>query len=332
MLEFDEFMRIEGCTEEQTHTHVKQPKTTFAKSAAAAGNGDGATEAEVDGNDNGTKQDLTGKSDGDDVQTATAASTVTPLSSTRLAAIQQQNEQRVKKVEPERPKEEEDPAWADDEGKIATGTVCKRQGCKQTFEGGKRDRSQEACKHHCGTAIFHEGSKGYSCCKRRVLEFDEFLTIEPCTQARSGHLFVGGAGAVANGRRKAAPLDADSAVQDEEEAECRIDHYETPNDVRVTVYAKGVEMDRSRIELQDDQVIFSLALPPLPAAPNVLRRFNRTLLPFSAIDSKASTFNVTRFKVDLVLVKQRRGESWPALERGDKALGYGLTFGRRLDA
>lgn len=38
-------------------------------------------------------------------------------------------------------------------------------------------------------AIFHEGSKGYLCCKRRVLEFSEFLKIEGCTEGK--HLFVG---------------------------------------------------------------------------------------------------------------------------------------------
>jgi len=44
--------------------------------------------------------------------------------------------------------------------------------------------------HHPGAPIFHEGSKGYTCCKRRVLEFDEFLKIEGCKTKRR-HLFVG---------------------------------------------------------------------------------------------------------------------------------------------
>ena len=37
--------------------------------------------------------------------------------------------------------------------------------------------------------MFHEGSKGYLCCKRRVLEFDEFMKLEGCTTGN--HLFVG---------------------------------------------------------------------------------------------------------------------------------------------
>jgi hypothetical protein len=44
--------------------------------------------------------------------------------------------------------------------------------------------------YHPGAPIFHEGSKGYTCCKRRVLEFDEFMKIEGC-KTKDRHLFVG---------------------------------------------------------------------------------------------------------------------------------------------
>lgn len=68
--------------------------------------------------------------------------------------------------------------------------------------------------------MFHEGSKGYLCCKRRVLEFPEFLKIEGCTTGK--HLFVG---------PKKDP-------NQEEEVTCRIDHYQTPMQVHVSAYAK----------------------------------------------------------------------------------------------
>jgi len=48
----------------------------------------------------------------------------------------------------------------------------------------------EKCVHHPGVPIFHEGSKGYSCCKRRVLEFDQFMKIEGC-KTKDRHLFIG---------------------------------------------------------------------------------------------------------------------------------------------
>ena len=44
--------------------------------------------------------------------------------------------------------------------------------------------------HHPGAPIFHEGSKGWSCCKRRVMEFDQFMKIEGC-KTKDRHLFVG---------------------------------------------------------------------------------------------------------------------------------------------
>lgn len=40
----------------------------------------------------------------------------------------------------------------------------------------------------CGLQLTSFRVKGYLCCKRRVLEFDEFLKIEGCKTGR--HLFV----------------------------------------------------------------------------------------------------------------------------------------------
>ena len=51
-------------------------------------------------------------------------------------------------------------------------------------------RDGEKCVYHPGQAIFHEGSKGWTCCKRRVLEFDEFMKIEGC-EHKGKHLFIG---------------------------------------------------------------------------------------------------------------------------------------------
>jgi hypothetical protein len=52
------------------------------------------------------------------------------------------------------------------------------------------NRENEKCVFHPGVPIFHEGSKGYTCCKKRVLEFDEFMKIEGC-ETKPRHLFVG---------------------------------------------------------------------------------------------------------------------------------------------
>jgi hypothetical protein len=72
---------------------------------------------------------------------------------------------------------------------IPDGRTCRRKACgKQYVKGSTRDG--EKCVHHPGVPIFHEGSKGYTCCKRKVLEFDEFMKIEGC-KTKDKHLFVG---------------------------------------------------------------------------------------------------------------------------------------------
>jgi hypothetical protein len=72
---------------------------------------------------------------------------------------------------------------------IPDGRICRRKTCGQTY---KKDQSRdgEKCTYHPGAPLFHEGSKGYTCCKRRVLEFDEFMKIEGC-KTKNRHLFIG---------------------------------------------------------------------------------------------------------------------------------------------
>jgi hypothetical protein len=78
---------------------------------------------------------------------------------------------------PAPPPESEDD---DPEIELKKGASCRRKGCGVTHSGGG----------HPGAPIFHEGSKGWSCCKRRVLEFDQFMNIEGC-KTKDRHLFVG---------------------------------------------------------------------------------------------------------------------------------------------
>ncbi len=95
----------------------------------------------------------------------------------------------------------------DDEGiEIPDGRVCRRRGCGASFKKGS-SREVETCVHHPGAPIFHEGSKGYTCCKRRVLEFDQFMKIEGC-QTKNRHLFVG------SGKKEAAAQNKSSGGEE----------------------------------------------------------------------------------------------------------------------
>lgn len=83
----------------------------------------------------------------------------------------------------------EEPESDDPSLEIPANATCRRKGCNENYKsGGSRD--EETCVYHPGHPVFHEGSKGWSCCKRRVLEFDQFLKIEGC-QTKKRHLFVG---------------------------------------------------------------------------------------------------------------------------------------------
>ncbi|SNX83884.1 related to diploid state maintenance protein chpA [Melanopsichium pennsylvanicum] len=314
VMEFDQFLAISGCSSVDAHSTEKQAVPT-AKNGAVVPEGDAPSAAD---HFQVVSQDADGKETFGKI--SSTADIVQPLSGMSLLAAQNaasstnadDNAQAKKE-----PAEEEDPAESD--ANLQPDLVCKRGGCGFKFPGGARDRSNETCNHHKGSPIFHEGSKGWSCCKRRVLDFNDFLQIEPCTTAKSGHLFVG-----------ALKPTADGSADGEQSVDCRMDHYETPNDVRLTVYAKAVVADKSSIDFKNDSVIFSLWLPPAPGSSSG-RRFQKVLKPFASIVPAESSFNITKFKVDLVLTKQAKGQSWPCLESGDTPIGYGLTFGRDKD-
>lgn len=40
----------------------------------------------------------------------------------------------------------------------------------------------------------------------------------------------------------------------EEQVECRIDHYQTPNQVHVSVFAKQVDKERSTVQFEESKV------------------------------------------------------------------------------
>lgn len=77
----------------------------------------------------------------------------------------------------------------DPDTEVPVDATCRRRACGAKYTKGQA-RDGEKCVHHPGQPVFHEGSKGWSCCKRRVLEFDEFMKIAGCA-VKERHLFVG---------------------------------------------------------------------------------------------------------------------------------------------
>ncbi|KAH7557510.1 hypothetical protein JRO89_XS11G0169000 [Xanthoceras sorbifolium] len=58
--------------------------------------------------------------------------------------------------------------------------TCRNKGCGKTFK--EKDNHETACSYHPGPAVFHDRRRGWKCCDIHVKEFDEFVSIPPCTK------------------------------------------------------------------------------------------------------------------------------------------------------
>ncbi|KAL1996712.1 hypothetical protein VTN49DRAFT_7577 [Thermomyces lanuginosus] len=196
----------------------------------------------------------------------------------------------------------EEPDSDDPSLEIPAGATCRRRGCKATYDPSV-PRDEEVCVHHPGQPIFHEGSKGWSCCKRRVLEFDEFMKIAGCKEKKR-HLFVG----------KGKP-DGEESIED-----VRTDFYQTATTVNVSVYLKKIDKERAKISFSEKTVDLDL-----PTADN--KRYKKVYNLFASINPEESQYTVLGSKLELKLVKAD-GTSWPVLRSDDKWTGERIQVGR----
>ncbi|KNE69796.1 hypothetical protein AMAG_14332 [Allomyces macrogynus ATCC 38327] len=195
---------------------------------------------------------------------------------------------------------------------IAPGTVCQRRGCGHRFVDLRTSRTDAQCVHHPGAPIFHEGSKGWSCCSRRVLEFDEFLKIKGCT-TNDAHVFT---------------KPAVEAKREVQESVLRRDWYQTRDTVVISVYAKGADKSKSSTQYAEQ----GFRVEAVGKDGNRLGAVVQiaTYLP---IDPEQSTCEVLSTKIELIL-KKKQGISWPALEATDAVpdvatwTTFGATGGR----
>ncbi|KAL6530182.1 hypothetical protein OROHE_014535 [Orobanche hederae] len=58
--------------------------------------------------------------------------------------------------------------------------ICKNKGCGRNFK--EKDNHDTACTYHPGPPVFHDRMRGWKCCDVHVKEFDEFMSIPPCTK------------------------------------------------------------------------------------------------------------------------------------------------------
>jgi len=168
---------------------------------------------------------------------------------------------------------------------IAKGTTCKRSACNSVFVD---DSSRtEKCTHHPGVPIFHEGSKGWTCCKRKVLEFDEFLKLEGCTDGKHRFLDI-------------------KKDEENEEVKCRYDWFQSSNLVTVSVYGKNVSKEESQVIFEDTKVFVKLKFKDG-------KRFTKELKLWQPILPQNCKYEVLSTKTEIFLSKVNT-ISWRELE------------------
>ncbi|KAL7824206.1 chord domain-containing protein [Trichoderma gracile] len=275
VLTFDEFMEIPPCTT-GTHSTTEKPPPVeegpqqFDEAALAQK----ISEASVSG---------------------AAAPTRLPI----------QPAQHVPTPPPPPPDSEDD----DPSLEIPDGAECRRKACSAKYKKGSA-REGEKCVHHPGVPIFHEGSKGYSCCKRRVLEFDQFMKIEGC-KTKDKHLFVG------SGKKDKAESGGEEIL-----TTVRHDFYQTPTQVIASLFLKKINKDTSKVDIKEKEVDLDLT-----TSDSTPKRYTATFPLYGTVDPGKSSFKVLGTKLELLLAKAD-GASWPVLRSDEQLTGEILQIGR----
>ncbi|KAI4195129.1 MAG: hypothetical protein LQ348_002508 [Seirophora lacunosa] len=215
---------------------------------------------------------------------------------------QPQAPQQTMSATPQPPPESESD---DNSTAVPANQSCRRKGCRaMSTAKTSSSRDDEECVHHPGHPIFHEGSKGWTCCKRRVLEFDEFMKIEGCKRKKR-HLFVG------SGREDRG---------EESLTTVRHDFYQTPTVVIASLYMKKIDKGRAKIEFPSPTAL-AVDLPTTDK-----KRYKANIPLYGQIDTANSTSKIMGTKLELTLVKLD-GASWPTLRSDEQATSEILQTG-----
>ncbi|ORY13468.1 CORD and CS domain protein [Clohesyomyces aquaticus] len=193
--------------------------------------------------------------------------------------------------------EDDDPSLA-----ITDGQTCRRKTCGEKYKAGST-REGEKCVHHPGAPVFHEGSKGWSCCKRRVLEFDQFMNIEGCT-TKDRHLFVG------SGKKSG----------EEKVDTVRHDYYQTGISVIASLYLKKIDKATSTVSFTDTHVNLDLRTADS-------KRYQTEMPLFANIKPEECKYRILGTKLELTLVKTD-GRGWPVLRADDRLTGEIVQVGQ----
>lgn len=188
--DFALFMEIEGCAVGR-HTQVKPKVTRAAPSPNAAANGGAApvplplsVEARAAERENGP----TGTSNkGDAASKARCARCSQGFFCSDHAASAEAQAAYVDPTLAARARAachvdaDVDADMAEDVDPLEPRT-CRNAGCGARYV--ESENADDACAYHPGPPVFHERKKGWACCDVHVYDFDEFMSVPPCTKGR----------------------------------------------------------------------------------------------------------------------------------------------------
>ena len=214
---------------------------------------------------------------------------------------------------------------------VPPNTTCRRRACNAISPlESALSRNDEECVYHPGQALFHEGSKGWTCCKRRVLEFDEFMKIEGCKRKKR-HLFIGSKKQSAYeetiskvryvAKFFSRSVSGEHWVWFADSGSYRHDFYQTPTSVIASLFLKKIDKDYAKVEFISQTAV----LLDLPTADN--KRYKVELPLFGHIDPTRSTYKITGTKLEMTLAKMD-GVSWPTLMSDEQRTSEIIQVGR----
>ncbi|KAI3632274.1 hypothetical protein MIR68_009380 [Amoeboaphelidium protococcarum] len=312
VIEFDEFLQIPGCTTGRHQSSADDDQVESPSQDQSNSNDQKSVHSAFLEKENGTTdQNLqqkpssvssNGKTEVYGIVQSQQAAEQSPLSSptVKLSNANLESEQQI----------ERDPVDAI----IKDGMVCKRNGCGYAYKvGDDEDDYKElnrTCHFHPGAPVFHEGSKGWSCCSRKVLEFDEFLKIKGCQQDQ--HLFIGSAADKA--------CDKSQLSQKNKAINVRHDWFQSPHSVTVSFYVKKVDKDTVDCRFLEQRLELQFKHPENGG----VQQFTADL--FQPIVAAECQCRVMSTKIEVTL-RKANGISWPQLEKTDAPITTWTTFG-----
>ncbi|RKF62784.1 Cysteine and histidine-rich domain-containing protein [Golovinomyces cichoracearum] len=201
---------------------------------------------------------------------------------------------------------------------IPKGKVCRRRACGALYSGEGRDN--EICQFHPGAPIFHEGSKGYTCCKRRVLEFDEFMKIKGC-KTKESHLFIG------SGEMKDVKKSGEETLEAIRYnlylfAIIVHDFYQTADTVIASFFLRNIDQALSQVEFRTTEISLNLITSDISP-----KRYQKTIPLFGVIDPEKSTYRILGMKLEVKFVKAICS-SWSVLRGDEQPTGDIIQAGR----